>query len=204
MPKVLSQAGISLADTYDVEGSIAGIETLESRDVSLVHEMGATILSERLSGTIRRVSTAALAQNTAFDSFFTDLPAGISRILGITVFSDVAARVGQLSVMARDPTSGREQPLWVWQSTNDLEFNVRMSDNGAAAANHSFYRPIHPIRALPSLIIGGGQPQRVSDVAFRGLTNAFGAGTVTVVLIMYIALMQVGGISSRGLPVPGW
>ena len=45
MVKILSQAGISLADLYNVEGSIAGIEQLDTRELPIVHEMSGTIFS---------------------------------------------------------------------------------------------------------------------------------------------------------------
>jgi len=78
MPKVLGQVGVSLADAYDIEGSIAGVDELVTRDVSLTHDMAATIFSERVSTAIRRSATAALAQNTLFDRGPTRLRDGIN------------------------------------------------------------------------------------------------------------------------------
>jgi len=206
MPKVLSQAGISLADAYDVEGSIAGIETLESRDVSLVHEMGATIASERFSTTIRRATTGALAQTTTWDLEIADLPATPARVLGIQVFSSEAvARSSFCQVSARDPIALREFPMWMWDTAPDTSANVRMQDNGAAVGNVTMLLPVNPSAfALPSFFGGAGQPQTVSSLMFRGITATFGAGTVIHTMIAYIAFAEVGGISSLGLPIPSW
>ena len=204
MVKILSQAGISLADVYDVEGSIAGIEQLRSEEVQLVHEMGATIFSERVSGAIRRATTGDINQSTTWDIVLTDLPAGVSRILGVSVFADVGSRVNDAAVSLRDPTGGREIPVFLWDSTQGVLVVARMRDDGAAAATFNVLASTLNIGAVPSMLIGEGQPQRVNEIAFRGGTNAFGAGTVEVIMLVYLALAQVGGISSRGLPVPGW
>jgi len=203
MTKILSQTGISLADTYDVEGSIAGIEQLESREVSLVHEMGGTIFSERLSGAIRRVTTGAILQNAAWDLILTDLPAVPTRVLGVVVFSDDDARISRAMVAIRDPLAEREIPIFVWDA-NEATVTVRMQDNGAAVTTENVLANALGVATLPSMLIGSEQPQPVDQVAFRGLTTGFGAGTVVTTALIYIGFSQVGGISSHGLPVPAW
>jgi len=207
MVKILSQAGNSLADIYDVEGSVAGIDQLETSELPIVHEMGATVLSERLSGNIRRQSTGAIAQSTAWDIEITNFPSGIWRVLGIQVLTD-AGRVNFAQVSLRDPRDQREIPLWFFDSTNDQVDDIRIEDNAGGAGNTFMLVPINKgSMGLPSMAIGTGQPQRVGDIAFRGLTTAFGAGDVTVVALIHIAFSQVGGlggIDNRGLPVPSW
>lgn len=204
MTKILSRSGDSLADVYDVEGSVAGIEQLETRELPIVHEMGSTIFSERLAGDIRRMTTGAVIQGTAFDVVIANLPAGIWRILNVMVFADVAARVEHAAVLLRDPTDAREIALSVWDSTNNVESTCRIDDDGAGVANLEVLVS-DPIQH-PSLGIGTGQRegQQVNDIALRGKTLSFGAGDVTVVALIYIAHSHVGGISSRGLPIPGW
>lgn len=204
MPKVLGQAGTSLADVYDVEGSIAGVDTLLSKDVALVHEMGATIFSERVSSTVRRRVTAALAQDTDFDHLLTDLPSGATRLGPILMLGSFsAARLSFASVAVRDQLSGREVPVWSWDSTVDEEVSIRVSDDGAAAATFIMYRPIRQV-FTPGMLIGEGQPQRVSDIAFRGRTLGFGAGTQLITLAFQVLFSQVGGLDSKGLPLPSW
>jgi len=202
MPKILSQAGISLADIYNVEGSIAGIETLETQTLPIVHEVGSTIWSERFSTTIRRGASAAIAQNLTFDVVLTDFPEGIWRILGAAVFVGAAARAGQAMLALRDPGSDREMPFFTWQSTNDRENQIRIQDDGAAIGN-SFQLMGTPLQ-MPVITAGTGQRQTVPDIAFRGQSLGFGAGTVTFVAVILIGFTHVGGISSVGLPVPSW
>ena len=206
MTKVLSQAGSSLADIYDVEGSIAGIDQLLTDELPIVHEMGGTVFSERLSGEIVRLSTGALAQSVAFDVILTSPPINTYRLLGLFVFADVN-RVSFAQVSLRNTGTDREIPLWWWDTTasiNDVS-SVRMRDNGAAAATHIALNT--PQFQLPSLAIRSGQLQETGgEIVFRGEMTAFGAGTVTATAILYLGLtdLPTAGLSSRGLPIPSW
>ena len=204
MVKVLSQSGNSLADMYDAEGSIAGIEQLETRELPIVHEMGHTLFSERYSSFIRVAESAAIPQSVAFDVVLSDLPAGPFRIFGIAVSGTPASRVALASVAVRDPGNGREIPIWMFDSSSDVEIGVRYSDDGAAVATRNFLRPVQLLEAIPHTQTGVGQPQSVRDIAFRGQSSAFGAGTVVVQALIHLGFSQVGGLSSRGLPVPSW
>lgn len=206
MAKILSQAGTSLADMYNVEGSIAGIDQLNSEEVQLVHEMGHTIFSERLSMTVRRRTTGAIAQNIAFDQLLTDLPTTPTRILGVAVISNNVTRLNNVSLAAQDPIALREVPFWVWDSAiaAPISLSIRIQDDGGGAANLAWLRGTELGGLLPSMLTGVGQPQRVPDIAFRGLTNGFGAGTVTTTALILIGFSQVGGLNSRGLPIPSW
>ncbi len=205
MPKILSQAGNSLADTYDVEGSVAGIDTLETRELPIVHEMGATVFSERCSAAIRRMNTGAIAQNLNFDVVLTDLPAGLWRILGVFVLANQQARVLNALVAVGDGT--REMPIFVWDTNDDVETAIRYVDDGAAAANLTAMRQSRPT-GMPSLGIDAGQPQRIGQIAFRGASSGFGAGTVSITAYVHIAFSALGGVpgntGSRGVPIPGW
>jgi len=201
MPKVLAQAGTSLADVYDVEGSVAGVEQLLSRDVQLLHEMGQTIFSERISAAIRRTTTGAIAASAAWNNLLTDLPAGVTRILGVQVICD-ADRIDFCSVSISDGVQ-REIPIWIWDTTTSVVENVRITDD-AAVANRLIMLPTRMGVFTPSLLVGEGQPQRISAISFRGVATAFGAGTVTATALIHIAFSEVGGVSSKGLPVPGW
>ena len=205
MVKILAQAGNSLADIYDVEGSIAGIDQLETRELPIVHEMGGTVFSERFSGNIRRAATAALAQNTAFDVVLQDFGATVQRVLAVSVFTDtVAGRVDNAMVAVRDPGDDREVPIWHWDTAVDADLAIRIVDDGAAAQARIFLRPVTLLGGLPNILTGVDQPRSVQEIAFRGLTSGFGAGTVTLFLVLHVCFSQVGGLSSRGLPIPSW
>ena len=203
MPKVLSQSGISLSDTYDVEGSIAGIESLETRDVSLVHEMGATIFSERFSATSRRRETGAVAQNIEFSMNFTNLPTVPFVLRAISVRIDTVARLSRFAVMVRDPTPGvsQEQPIWIWDETNSVD--VRFVDDDTVGV-YTILRPFPAFDYLPMYMVGNQAPKAVPDVIGRGLTTGFGAGTVELSMLLYLQFAEIVGISSHGLPVPSW
>lgn len=207
MVKILSQTGISLADTYDIEGSIAGVSELLTQDgIHLEHEMGGTIFAERFSTALRRGVTGAIAQNTVFAVGFSDLPGNSIKLLGVQVIVDVTGRVARVSVNVQDPRPDatapqREFPVWTWDGTNTSlqRFIVAGVDGDQTLLNADLQ-----YNYLPVIMAGGGQPQGMSTLVLRGKTTAFGAGTVTLQLLAYIAFAEIGGIDSYGLPLPGW
>ena len=203
MVKILSKSGSSLADMYDVVGSIAGIEQLVSREVSLVHEMGRTLFSERLAGSMRRMTTGAILQSTNWDVVITNMPSFIFRVLAVVVLISPAGRVERAQLSMRTSSQGREVPFFIWDSTNDVETLLRIVDDDAAAGNTSALVP--RFIQLPVIGIGNSQPRQVNEITFRGRTSAFGAGTVTLNAVIYQAFTHVGTVpSSYGLPVPSW
>jgi len=206
MAKVLAQTGTSLADIYDVQGSVAGVDQLISEEVSLTHEMGATIFSERLAGAFERLTTGALLQNITFNitGVVSTLP--IYRVLGVYVQTDVAARLTRAQVSLRDPTLGREIPMFIWDTANDIESQIDIIENGAAASVDTALIQANPGGAIPNLGIGVGQRLRVGgEIVLRGLTAGFGAGNVTVTALVHLAFTSVAELSnSRGVPIPGW
>ena len=86
MPKILAQAGISLADVYDVEGSIAGTDELLSEDVSLVHEMGGHMMSERCRSFVVTLATGDQIQNANFAATGGLIPDSPNRIHAAALF----------------------------------------------------------------------------------------------------------------------
>ena len=201
---VQSQAGVSLSDVYDVKGGQSPIERLFTTEVPAMHEMGGTIQSERFSSFIRRSATGALAQNTNFDVVLNDLPAGVSRILGLAVITDVAGRAAFVQVSVRDPVAGggREVPIFAYDEDVDDAHDIRIDLEGTPT-NTLILVPHFRMPTL-SMVIGPDQPQSTPDVAFRGRTGGFGAGTVEFILLLHLAFSAIGGVSSRGLPVPSW
>lgn len=201
---VQSQAGESLTDIYDVRGGQAPVERILTADVQAVHGMAETIASERFSITIRRAVSIDDAQNIVFNEVLTDLPSGVSRVLGVQVFANAIGRTSIASVMARDPTSGREFPLFLWDSDTDIFKQARMEDDGAGVGTHNMLIQIEPQPLGRSILAGSAQPQSVGQIALRGIASGFGAGTVTHVMIIHLAFSAIGGISSHGLPIPSW
>jgi len=202
--KVLGQAGTSLADVYDVEGSIAGVDQLNSEEVSLTHEMGATIFSERLQGFIFRLTSGATLQNLTFNIVLPiNLP--IYRVLGVYVQIDTGARLTRVQVALRQTQGGREIPMFIWTTTNDIEQTILIVENGAAVGVDVALVQVSPGGTLPILGMGSDQPALVGDeIVMRGTTSGFGAGTVTCTALVYIANPQ--GVIQRavGLPIPSW
>lgn len=205
MPKILSQSGMSLADQYDIEGSVAGVDELVSEEVHLVHEMGAVMFSERFGAEMRRSHADAMLQSVTFDIVTTDFARTTIRILGVVVLTDNPARLQNCMVAIRDGTSGseREMPIFAWD-TNEASLDIRVQEDGAAVGSLSFLQNALDIGVLPSMLVGASQPRFVDQIAFRGQTTAFGAGTVDATMLLYIAFAEMGGLSSVGLPVPGW
>jgi len=209
MGKILSQSGISLADSYDIQGSIVGIENLDSNNVSLVHEMGGTIFSERLQTNLTRLNPGATAQNTAWNIQI-PVPNSPSRIMACTVISDVTTRIDMCSLNISSPVGGREIVLWSWDSNNDGEQQIRFSNDGAAVATDILLLPGYNL--MPYLLTrtsGNVETREMGLLNFRGTTNGFGAGTVEPIMILGLAratdrLPVPGQPSSHGLPVPSW
>ena len=203
MAKILSQAGNSLADVYDVEGSIAGIEQLETADLGLIHEMGATVFSERFTTVIRRIPSGNVTQNQNIGVTVSDLPTTPTRILGCAIITDDASRLSRASLSVREPLpQAQEFPVWVWDGTNNLA--IRLADDGGAA-DFELLVGQDSASMLPSFGGGNGQPGMLAtELRLVARTTGFGAGTVFVTGLVYTAQTDVGGISSRGLPIPSW
>jgi len=208
LPKILAKAGDSLADIYDVEGSIAGIQELVSSEVHPFHEMGATIFSERLSGQITRITTGAIAQNITWEVVVPAPATTPARILGVFAFADVVARTTRASLSVSTILPGVEQdfPVWAWDTGLDAARTTLMENAGAVSAVIAL-QPVRYLENNPSLLIGTNQAElrQVPSLTWRGLTAGFGAGTVTVDALIYLAFAdQDSAIASRGLPIPGW
>jgi len=207
MVKILSQSGMSLADVYNVQGSIVGIDQLEPGEIQLVHEMGATIFSERFGTAIRRSATAALLQSTAFDLTLVDFSNTVARLLGVTVFAaGPASRVANATVSVRSVGDEREIPIFNFDAAVDDETTVRMQDNGGAVSDFILMRPVASLGNMPTFLHGAEQKflPGVGEVVFRGTTTAFGAGTVVIRVLLYLAVLTGGSPSNRGLPIPSW
>ena len=200
MGKILSQSGISLADMYDVQGSIAGIDELVSNDVSLVHEMGSTVFSERVSTAIRKVSVTGVLQSASFAPFIADLPASARKILGIQVSVSMAGRLANAVVSVRDPVGLREFPIWAWDATNTSTLRV----DDAGVTDTIFLNRDLQFQYVPLLMLSSEFPLNIPHLVLRGTTTAFGGGTLDLSLLAHIAFTVQAGVSSFGLPIPSW
>lgn len=211
MGKILGKAGESLADVYDVEGSVAGTEFLDSDTVHLVHEMGGQIMSERMIAHLIRIQSGAIVASGEWDISSVTIPDCVNRILGIQVFVDVTARVDFCSVSIRDTpaaTSSHSTLLWAWDSATDIEFDVR-SLQGGSTANRIHLAPRPALYPFPSLMLRTGLGRLMPLIDFNGVTPAFGAGEVNATAIIYLARPDTvtpaaGDPSSHGLPIPSW
>ncbi len=201
--RILGQSGISLADSYDVGGSKVLIEELESDGVKTVHEMGGTMVSERMSGQIRRATTGAIAQNIVISDVL-NLPATFSRIMAIQVITDTVSRLARVSVSIRSSPAGvvQEEPIWIWNGADSQ--SVDMFDNGTLSIFSVLEPKPETMARFPITAIGTHAAQNAGQLAFRGLTTGFGAGTVFATLIVYSAFTELRGVSSYGLPMPSW
>lgn len=204
MAKILGQSGISLDGIYDIEGSEVGVVELDAASVKTVHEMGATIFNERLVSSVARRNTGAIGQNVSWDIEFTDFPTTPVRILSLAVVADTD-RVLTTQVSVRDPGEGRELPIFVWDTAIDATQQIRWVDNGAALANFQYLRP-SIVPTVPVMTLGTDYRLSVPNVIWRGEATAFGAGTVSVTLVMQIMFADGAGTSDRtyGLPFPSW
>ncbi len=203
MSKILSKSGDSLADVYDVAGSIAGIDDLVSKEVHLVHEMGSTILAERLAGQVNSsLATAALLQNVDFS---VDITVGITgRLLGLQVISDDQSRVSRAQVSITSPADqdDTDAPIWFW-TTAIGAFSLAQVLLSGTVTTVALLIPDGGV-LTPNILIGDDSPRPCSTVSLRGRTTGFGAGDVTITALLHFAFPQVTGLSSRGLPLPSW
>lgn len=203
MTKILSKSGDSLADVYDVQGSIAGIDQLQSQDVNLVHEMGSTVFSERFNLVIQKIESTGMAQSVNFLAVLGSLPATPWRVLGVNVFTDVAGRLDSVVVTLHDTGLGRDMPLFVWKSTVDSELVVRLRNDASTTSNQVLLRS-NGVGLVPTMGCGTDQRENVEQLAMQGTVKAFGAGTLDITATVLIGFAELGGVSSRGLPLPGW
>lgn len=207
--KILSQAGQSLADVYDIEGSVVGLERLDVSEIQGVHDIGPQIHSERLNAFHRRITSSAELQNQSINSSLSGIPDCVNRILSVSMIADAASRISFASIAIADPSSAVEHIIWAWDDVNDVEGPVRW-DDGTGATVVSLLRATHgPSGANPNLLLRTGASWRMPILILRALTSAFGAGTVTLTAGIQLARPDrsqptAGEPSSHGLPIPGW
>lgn len=207
--KILSQAGTSLADVYDIEGSIAGLEELDVRDIKGVHDLGPQIHSERLLVFNLQIDGTAVLQSVNWGIFLGSFPDSINRVLSATVIADTAARVDFCSILIEDTVNDREHLIWAWDSADDVESRVRWNP-GTGATTETVLRPSSNIAGgLPTLIARTGGSSAMPNLVFRGRSLAFGAGTVQALALIQVArpdrgAPSAGDPSSHGLPIPSW
>jgi len=200
MAKIFSKSGDSLADIYDVAGSIAGIEQLQSEDVNLVHEMGTTIFSERFAAAVFTLASGSILQSTDFE-VQTTIGATVTRLLGVRLVSNATGRISRAQLSLTSTLAPTDMPIYAWDST-DGETTIDVHISGGTTTQFL----LHPLNQIfvPNLLIGSDSELPVRTISMRGASSAFGAGNVTVTAILYMGFSQLGGVSSRGLPVPSW
>jgi len=211
MPKILSQAGISMAPGYSIEGGIIGVEELDTHDVILAENFGDRVFSERLRSLTAELTATDVLQSAAFSATLPGtglgFPDGPSRILGVTVLHDGdAADVLRVQVSMADQSTGLEFPVYAWDDTVGAEI-TGLWDIGSGAINVFFLPAL--VDNTPNLMTRTGNAALMPNLIMRGSTTAFGAGNVTIVGLVHVALANAptpvpGDPSSHGLPLPGW
>jgi hypothetical protein len=207
MGKILSQAGDSLADAYDVAGSIVGVDSLLTQDVQLLHEMGGTIFSERLTSQTLTIASPSTGQNLGFVASYDDFPDSPVRILGIQVLTSTPARVQLASVSILEADGSAEQPIFVYDSDDDEEGLVTCTISGGGSALYGHLSP--RLSATPTLVTRFGNASDMPTLQLRGLTVGFGSGTVQCTALVHVAragpaVPVPGTPESHGLPIPSW
>jgi len=207
VPKILSKSGDSLADIYDVEGSQAGINELVSQDVNLLHEMGSTIFSERIGGLIIAIPTNAQSQSTVVSVNFSQTSAH-TRLIAMNVIAQPTGRLNRAQVSVTSPPGApvgksTDVPIWQWDSVGDSVEDIDVMVDAVILTDAVILRTEKP-SILPLLLMGSDSPRPINTLSLRTSTAAFGAGTVITTMLLYFAFPQLGGISSRGLPIPSW
>lgn len=206
--KVLGDGGRSLADAYDVEGSIVGVDELDVRTIRGFHEMGSTMFSERLRATVRLISSGAIAASTNWDIILQGVEVTPStRIAAVAVIVGTTARVSHCNVSLHNVGNGRDLPLFLWDTVVDGEVFWRAQIDGGAVANNLLLLPTVNIPAIPSMMVRArGVQSGITEIAFRGRTTAFGAGTVTSTALFSTYHLEDRGTvpSNEGLPIPSW
>jgi len=199
---VQSKAGESLTDLYDVRGGQAPIERIETNVVQGVHELGATIQSERFSQTVRKVEHLGGGQSTNFNVSIGNLPDGVWKVdsVYVTVSSD-ASRLTKCCAGFRSAQQ-RDVPLWVWDENNS---RILLIESDALGNGVIVLSPDPVFSAFPQLASGLDQPASISELFLSGTLGAFGAGTEDIKAWFKISFCDVPGIvSPRGLPIPSW
>jgi len=206
--KILSRSGTSVGDIFDSVGSKVGVTELDVESLKGVVEFGGLVFAERIGGQIRRGTTGDIAASAGI-VVEVGMPVTPTRLLGLVVATDNAARVASCAVMPQGEQGGtfaqtQEMPIWVWDETNSTQ--VRMIDDNGAAGLLDILHPVDALLQVPSMMFGDSSPRQTTAVmAMRGAATAFGAGTVEIILLMYLAhAVAQSGLSSYGLPIPGW
>jgi len=202
MSRILTKSGASLADVYDVEGSVAGIEELNSESVFLTHEMGATILSERLVSETTIFQTGDLLQTVDFE-VFEPQPLVHSKIVALTVMTNQASRIGTICVGFTDSVVGlNTNPIYSFETGKGSDFTrvIRTRVDG----NLVDIGELVPSNPAIVPVFQCGAAVDVQRLAAIGKTLTFGAGTIQLTIMVTRVFPRLGGVSSRGLPVPSW
>ena len=207
MGKILSQSGIALADQYQIEGSIVGVESLQTDDVSLVHEMGAAMMSERMKQIQVLMEPTAPTQNTNFSLSSGGVADCPNRVLHAAVYIP-AANAGDITscvLSIEDGRTGIQSVFFEFNDAQDDEGAIRW-DDGTGSADMLTLRGRH---TLPSLMIRPNIGTAMPVIRFQGSTSGFGAGTVAIQALIHLVrpaqlVPQPGQASSHGLPLPSW
>lgn len=217
-PITQTDGGKSLASIYDTVGQQFGgpQAEIEADRILLVHEMGQTLLSERLVIRHRQIVSAAIPIDAAtdFDVTISDLPLSVSRILSVVVRvvgsgAVVAADINNVGVFVQNPIDSREHPIWLWRGGALDSFRM---DFGAGPVNTTLLSPtavqVAAYVISPTLVTSPQANQASGrQLVMRGRTNAVGGAGLTATFTASVALafpIGTGQPQAQGLPIPSW
>jgi len=206
VPRILSKAGESLADVYDVEGSVIQVADLVTGELPIVHDMASTVMSERMHMTQLTATSGAVPQSANFGAQIANWVDVPTRIMSIAVIGDTASRLSHITITQRDD-GGAEHPLLVWDSAQDVERICRIDLLGVGVSNNIIYAPSIPVSQV--LMVRDGETSQMGTFIMNGTTTAFGAGSLEVLMCVLVArptrdTPAAGDAKSWGLPLPSW
>jgi len=213
--KYQSQAGSSMADTYDTVGSKLDLDEINaSQGVSIVENLGDRTMAERINTVLLGDSSDPTAASTDFNVNIlgsTAVPGfdAVTRVLGCSVFVAAAdaSKVENWSLYVRDHTIGREMAIMAWDLADDGERRCVWNNDGGGAEDFLNLKPASHM--IPTLLTRTGVSRVLPQLMFRGTMAAFGAGTVEAFIVVQLARAITaapapGEPSSHGLPLPSW
>ncbi len=216
MPRSQAAGGSSLAQIYDTVGTVLQSSAeIRGDEITLNHEMGQLLFAEGFRATVRRIEAVNIAQNSSFNAVLENLPGTPFRLNNFVVFSDdvtAAADLDHCTLSLRDLEQTREVPVFQWETADGIAVSRFNADAALGIGNFTILslnaRSIQTMATINQGRISDPSGQvGISELALRGRTGAFGAGTRNIKcnIALIFSLSPTGGsIRSRGLALPSW
>jgi len=200
--KTLTDNGRKLADLYRTRGTKFGLEAVDTTQVVLTHDMGREIGNERLAYELLWATKSGVSQSTNFNTAIT-VPFDTFQLLAVNVSTDSGdgGKFAEIYVQV-DNYNSAGAPIWLWNSTTGTFMNAPdyKYTIGGATADRDLFLPL--VERTPLTLPGREQPsvanakRTVRHIQFKGVTNAFGAGTVD--LACQLAVVHMSDLVNDG------